>query len=354
MFLLLLLALPLAEADTPAPEGSSTLVVGVFESPPFAFRDSHGDWTGLSVELWRTIANDLGTKYSFKAFARENLIAALEARTVDVGVADFTITPDQERHFDFTHAYFASGLSIATRRGVEGLAETIFVHLSDPIHLYVIATLAVMNIVIGLLIWCCERNHNPQFHGSPYLGIWHGLWWSFVSMTTVGYGDKAPITFLGRMLGMLWILSGIVLISIFTGSMASAITVNRLQPSVRGPEDLPRVRVGAISDSDASQYLVDRQIHHLSYATVSDGLAALEKESIDAFVGDAPLLKYRVAHEHTSRLWVLQHPFEREFFALALPMGSHQREKINRALVNTIHQPDWNLVLYRYLGHGKQ
>ncbi len=47
------------------------------------------------------------------------------------------------------------------------------------------------------------------------------LWWAFVTMTTVGYGDKYPVTPGGRLLAALLMISGVGLFGTFTGFIAS-------------------------------------------------------------------------------------------------------------------------------------
>lgn len=46
------------------------------------------------------------------------------------------------------------------------------------------------------------------------------LWWSVVTIATVGYGDKYPVTIQGRVIGTLVIISGVFLFSVFTGFLA--------------------------------------------------------------------------------------------------------------------------------------
>ena len=52
-------------------------------------------------------------------------------------------------------------------------------------------------------------------------GISNALWWSIVTLTTVGYGDLVPSTVPGRILGALVMISGIGLVTSLTGNMAS-------------------------------------------------------------------------------------------------------------------------------------
>ena len=63
-----------------------------------------------------------------------------------------------------------------------------------------------------------------------------GFWWSFVSMTTVGYGDKIPKNMLSRMFSVVWILVGVTIVAIFTGALTNEITsaANPGDPDMHG------------------------------------------------------------------------------------------------------------------------
>jgi voltage-gated potassium channel len=53
------------------------------------------------------------------------------------------------------------------------------------------------------------------------------IWWSFVTATTVGYGDISPATNLGRVIAALLMLCGIGTIGLLTGTIATYFTSNR-------------------------------------------------------------------------------------------------------------------------------
>lgn len=56
----------------------------------------------------------------------------------------------------------------------------------------------------------------------PSIGtIWDGMWWAWVTMATVGYGDVVPHTGAGRLFGSLLILFGVVLLSLLTANLAA-------------------------------------------------------------------------------------------------------------------------------------
>lgn len=56
----------------------------------------------------------------------------------------------------------------------------------------------------------------------PSIGdVWDGMWWAWVTMATVGYGDVVPHTGAGRLLGSLVVLFGVVLLSLLTANLAA-------------------------------------------------------------------------------------------------------------------------------------
>lgn len=69
--------------------------------------------------------------------------------------------------------------------------------------------------------------------------VWDGVWWAIVTMGTVGYGDKYPVTAAGRVVGILLIFSGIGLMSLFTATIASVFVERRIKEG-RG---LDRVKI---------------------------------------------------------------------------------------------------------------
>lgn len=63
------------------------------------------------------------------------------------------------------------------------------------------------------------------------------LWWSIVTVATVGYGDIVPRTDMGRIFASLSILSGVVLISLFTATISSVFVARKIKES-QGLQDI--------------------------------------------------------------------------------------------------------------------
>ncbi|XP_061718708.1 potassium voltage-gated channel protein Shaw-like isoform X1 [Cydia pomonella] len=83
-------------------------------------------------------------------------------------------------------------------------------------------TLLVFFLVLGIvifasLVYYAEKSQYTMFQDNPenqFKSIPLGLWWAIVTMTTVGYGDMAPKTYLGMFVGALCALAGVLTIAL--------------------------------------------------------------------------------------------------------------------------------------------
>jgi len=258
---LLCLVLPLASsaaAQTADPTAAQPVLrVGTKEAPPFAMKNPQsGEWSGLSIELWRQVAADLGLSYELVETDLGGLLAGVEDGSLDLGVAALTVTEAREERMDFSHPFHVSGLGIAVAAEKPGgLWATVGGFLS-PAFLQVVLLLAAVLAAAGFGVWLFERRRNrEEFGGGPLGGLGHAFWWSAVTMTTVGYGDKSPRTAGGRAVALVWMFVSVIVISSFTAAIASSLTVKRLQLPVEGPQDLPRVAVATVPGSTSDAWL---------------------------------------------------------------------------------------------------
>jgi len=350
--LLLFLACHAAQAQAPAPR--TPLIVGTKNAPPFAMKGADGKWTGISIELWQELATQLKLDYQFKELDLENLLSGVQSNFLDAAVAAITVTSDRERVMDFTHPFYTTGLGIAVSApgGPPWLA--VLRRVLSWQFLAVIGLLVLVLTGVGLLVWLFERRKNSeQFGGKTLEGIGSAFWWSAVTMTTVGYGDKAPRTLAGRVIGLIWMFAAIIIISSFTAAITSALTVSQLGSSIRGPGDLPGVRVAAVASSTGEQYLKQRQISFQEYPDALSALQALAAGRADAAVYDAPILKYLAKEKFAGTITVLPNTFTRQDYAIAVPQGSPLRETLNRVLEREIRSPHWQEIIYHYLGRDQ-
>ncbi|MFO1037450.1 MAG: transporter substrate-binding domain-containing protein [Geminicoccaceae bacterium] len=330
-----------------------TLTVGTRQAPPFAMKGPDGAWQGIAIELWAEIAKELGLTYTLTELARPaDLVDGVAEGRLDAAVAPLTITAEREARLDFSHPFFNTGLGIAVQAEPEtGAWRQTLDRLMSTDFLRVVGVLAALLVGVGALMWLAEHRRNAeQFERGPMDGIGSGFWWAAVTMTTVGYGDKAPRTTLGRLLGVIWMFAGVILISAFTAQITASLTVNSLGGSVTGPADLPRSRVGVVGGTATIDYLTAYRVPSLPYPSLDAALQALAAGQLDAVVHDEPILRYTVNETFQAKLRVLDETFADQEYGIALQTGSPLREPVNRAILHILESETWVKLVTGYLG----
>lgn len=88
-------------------------------------------------------------------------------------------------------------------------------------------------VVTAAVVFWSEHTNNPD----QFRSYGDALWWSIVTVATVGYGDIVPKTELGRIFASFTILSGVILISLFTATISSVFVARKIKES-QGLQDI--------------------------------------------------------------------------------------------------------------------
>lgn len=353
-FLCLAVSFPRHAFAAPPEFPNRELVVGTKEAPPFAMKEPDGTWTGLSIDLWQQIADRLGVKYRLvEEPSVQSLLDATKRGDYDLSVAAITITADRERNVDFSQPFYNTGLGIAVSVQSVSVWYEITQTMTSLGFLQAVGALIGISLAVGALIWLFEHRHNEDFGGGAARGLGASIWWSAEAMTQASTGHRGPKTLGGRTLAILWMVMSIITIAVFTASVTSALTTRQIRGLVNGAEDLPRVRVGAVTGSATTGFLDGEHIRHRDFDKVQDGFRALTSGTIDAFVYDKPLLSWTAEQQFPGSVQVLDTVFEPQNYGMAMPAGSRYRKAIDVAILEAIHDDAWKDTLFRYLGEKK-
>jgi voltage-gated potassium channel len=136
------------------------------------------------------------------------------------------------RLLKLTHYFKGLGIFIAV---IQAEARTL---LSGLI------TMMILVVVAASLMYGIEHDVQPESFGS----IGESLWWSVVTMTTVGYGDVTPVTPLGRFLAAIVMLLGVGIVAFPAGILAA-----RFAEELQARRDQLTVRMDlALSDGSVN------------------------------------------------------------------------------------------------------
>ena len=85
------------------------------------------------------------------------------------------------------------------------------------------ATALIILYLSAVGIYYFEREAQPE----EFASVFHALWWSIVTLTTVGYGDVYPITLGGRIFKFFVMITGLGIVAVPAGLFASALSKAR-------------------------------------------------------------------------------------------------------------------------------
>jgi polar amino acid transport system substrate-binding protein len=327
------------------------LKVAISEVPPFVIRDSDGRWSGISIDLWSEVAKGRGFEFEWVPMPFKEVLPSLEAGRVDVAIGALSMTAEREARFDFTHPYYQTGLAIAVPRAGAASGWRVLRQLFSWRIAHAVFGLAVLLVGVGAALWLFERQRNQaQFGGSPAQGLGQSFWWAAVTMTTVGYGDKTPVTLGGRLIAIVWMFAALIMVSAFTATITSALTIGSLQGSITGPQDLQRANVATVANTVSARYLDDEHIRNRAYPDVHAAMLAVQQGRADAIVYDLPILQYRNRELNDGGLRLLPGTFEQQAYAFAVATGSPLREPVDREILRITSGSGWAELQRKYLG----
>ncbi len=329
---------PQAQTTTTRPNPQSLrdrteLQVAIKPLDPFVIADEDGKLRGFSIDLWKEIAgrNDWATRWQREEQVAD-VLAAVTAREADVGIAGITITKEREASVDFSHPMFQGGLGIAaatkSRSGVRAALGQVF----NPRLLRMLMILGVGILVVGNLVWLTKFRRRPQTR-KYRVGVVEGMWFAGKTLGSADFGEEEPTKPVGRMLALVWMFAGIIIIQYFTALTTAALTVQKIDGSIKGVQDLPGKRIVTVEATTADIWLNEQGIAHTRVASIDLAYPELTAGRADAIVYDSPVLLRWTATAGSNKARMAGPIFKSESYGIAVATGSPLREQINASLL---------------------
>lgn len=334
------------------------LVVGVIDGPPWSMKDDDGIWIGISVDLWREVAEQLHVGYEYKEYDLEGLLNAVERGEVDLSASGLAITAEREKRFDFTDPYVVFNQTIAVNANERpGLLQIIRSELQNRGLIGLSVVFVIITIFGGAVLWALEQQGgSEEYRGRHVKAFLKSLFWSITVLIgrdlpkSLGWTTHAPATRRARMFGIVWMVLGIVLFSLFTASAASILTSRQLQSIVSTPEDLHHVKVGTVKDSASETYLVHKNIKHVAYENTSAMLHGLLNHEVDAVCAGATTLSYYAGTQaFNNKISILRFSLRQDFAAIPVPADSPLRKQISEAILPILESKKWQEIRNKYV-----
>jgi ABC-type amino acid transport substrate-binding protein len=309
---------------------------------------------GFSIDLWSEVARRMGVEFTWSvAPTQAELLQAVRRGDADVAIAAITMTPEREKLVDFSHPYFDSGLQVMVR--VHGESSFVTTLRSIPWLAIgqLLAAAILMIFLMAHVLWLVDRRRQNEFPRSYLRAIGESLWGTMLIIATGEHGDRHASGAVKRVTVVFMWLLGVVLIAQLTATATSSQTVQRLQSSIRGPDDLPGKKIASAAGTIAGDYLTQRGLPFVSLSSAPEGIRMLTQGEVQAIVFDAPTLQYWAAKQGKGVLQVVGPIFRPEKYAIAVAVGSTLRKPINEALLELFDDGTYERIRARWFSQSR-
>lgn len=309
------------------------LKVCVSRITPNVIKDGN-HYTGFDIELWEVITKDIGLKSIYEEIDFKDMLMELESGRFDVGISGMTIRSDREEMVDFSHHYLDSGLQIVTpadsgNKPIQVLRSIFTKPLMSCLFYFI-----VFIITCGHILWLSEKG-SDEINDRYFPGIFEAFWCVHATVTTVGYGDKSPRTWTGRVCAAVIAYTGIAACGIFISLLASTLTTQKITSNISNLNDLRGKLIATKGGTTSEDFLNSIGSQIKSFENIDDAYATLltDKE-IKAVVFDSPSVMYFAEHDGKGKVRVVKELFDKQYYGFPInPKKDDLREQINRSLL---------------------
>ncbi|XP_073131183.1 glutamate receptor 2.2-like [Henckelia pumila] len=304
---------------------------------------------GYCVEVFDAVMAALpyGVPYEYVPFATpdhkragtyNDLTYQVYLGNYDVVAGDVTISANRSQYVDFTLPYLATGVSMVVPIK-EDMSNNAWVFVT-PLTKELWLTSFCSFVFIGSLIWILEHRINEDFRGPPWHQVGMIFWFAFSTM--VFSHKERVISNLARFVLIIWFLVVLILTQSYTASLASMLTVQKLQPKVTDINVLLENKdyVGCSKASFVVEYLKmmnfnESRIVKFDSAEEMDRL--LSKGSgnggIAAAFHEIPYIKLFLS-KYCSKYIMVDPMYKADGFGFVFPIGSPLVRDVSRAILN--------------------
>jgi polar amino acid transport system substrate-binding protein len=326
----------------PAALEARPLRVGVSGTAPFVFRDG-ASYNGISVGVWSDVARQGALDY--RLISQPSVEANLQALgdgAIDVAIGPISITPERiaMEGIEFSQPYFYSQIGLL----VPARTPTVWSRIRPFFHLAALSSIGVFLLglfLVGNLIWLAEREKNSQQFPPGYLhGVGNGMWFALVTLTTVGYGDRHPVTLVGRWIAGVWMIITLLAVSSITAGLASAFTVSLAgvgADDFQSAADLKGSRMAVIRGTTSETWAEYYGARMIRTDSLQSAIALVEGGEVQGLIYDIPALKYHLQTHPDKPLRVAGFALATESYGFAFRQGEGLEKPIDVSLLN-LHQ----------------
>ena len=152
------------------------------------------------------------------------------------------------------------------------------------------------------------------------------MWFALVTLTTVGYGDKAPVTKTGKVITSLWMLMTLVAASPLTAGIATVMTWLLSAEVIKEfsqPEDIRDKQIPVVSGTTGEKWAPTYQARLLPSSNLEQAIERLKSGQAEGVIFDVSALKYYLYRNPKAPFKIANLAINVENYGFVLPLD-HQ------------------------------
>jgi len=277
-------------------------------------KDSAGYYTGMAIDLWELLGDEMNFVPEYVEYSGwNNMMEAVLTDEVHMAVSSISVTYERAQHLKFSFPWFDSGLRIMVKSTGQG---TIWNELKRNGHLHAYIWILGIILLLTIILTFVHRTHDPKFPRGWIDGLSESLYQLILAIKT-GVANNINYNWIGKVLAVVWMLSGVGLVAYVTSSITSSMTTVALTHEINSLNDLPGKRVGVLTATVAEEYMRNHGIPTIGYINMEEVARALVNNEIDAVVEDAPVLEYWAFTNPQHKVKVVGNIFHPDKYAFA-------------------------------------
>lgn len=309
------------------------LKVGLIVQPPFIIKNDLV-YSGLAVDLWNEIAQNLKRSYEFVECPSNNLCEPfdnLQKGDIDVLLGPISITTDRYEKVDFTFPFFLDRVVAITAPGYWHnlflFMKLFFISVGAIIALLIIVFVIYIN-----LLWYYERHYIDNLPKSYKKGIAYIFWHHVFTGRYLELPKSLPGKFL--ILCHKTIFYFIIISMNATFLSFITVTLSNYASPVQNVSDLAKGKIGGVKYSKPYEIGLELGLHMEVFNSLEEGIQALEKGQVIAVLEDFSLAQAYFKKEGKGNLVTSHFNLRQDLYSFAVQKGSPLLVEMNMQLLD--------------------
>ena len=167
------------------------------------------------------------------------------------------------------------------------------------------------------------------------------MWFALVTLTTVGYGDKAPTTRAGRSITGVWMVISLIAVSSLTASLASAFTLflsGATETAINSPQQLNGRRVAVVEGTSGMDLAQREEMRIVPAPDLHSAVQLMLINQADALIFDRPAIRYYLKNNPDLALRLAPFSLSEETYGFAIQPGSPLRTPMDISILKLQRQ----------------